>query len=97
MKLRKLVLAVICALSALAIQPSWAIRAVGAKVTGQITAMPSAVQIEVAHHVYTIKANSPAAKAYRHFSSGDTVDLMLDRPANRNETPTVVSILKHTD
>jgi hypothetical protein len=96
MKQRKLCFTVVALLTGLGLQPSlgWATRAVGATITGQITATPSAVQIEVAHHVYHIKPNSPAAKAFRNFYSGQTVDVFLDRPASPAE-PTVVSIVKH--
>jgi len=71
-----------------------AVRAVGATVTGQITAAPAADQIEVDHHVYLIKQDAPAARTYRNFYRGDTVDLLLERSATES-APTVVSIIKH--
>lgn len=73
---------------------SWATRAIGALVTGEITASPSSSQIEVAHQVYHIQANSPAAKAARSFYLGQVVDLVLDRPGI-NRAPEVVSIAAH--
>jgi hypothetical protein len=93
MKHGKLWLAMAASVIGLALQPPTG--AVGAKVTGQVTATPSGVQIEVDHHVYHIKANTPAAKAYRNFYNGDTVDLMLEHAATLSES-TVVSIVKHT-
>jgi hypothetical protein len=96
MKHGKLWLAMAASVIGLALQPptGWATRAVGSMITGQVTSTPSAVQIEVDHHVYRIKANTPAAKAYRNFYNGDTVDLLLERPSTQT-VPTVVSILKH--
>lgn len=97
MKQRNMGFAVAALLVGMGLQPSlgWATRTVGARITGQLTATPSAGQIEVDHHVYHIKANSPAAKAFRNFYNGQTVDVLLDRPASPAE-PTVVSIIKHT-
>ncbi|MGO9995844.1 MAG: hypothetical protein ACLPTF_25495 [Steroidobacteraceae bacterium] len=96
MKHGKLWLAMAASVIGLALQSPmvWATRAVGAKITGQITSTPSADQIEVDHHVYLIKKNAPAAKTYRNFYHGDTVDLFFERPATQT-APTVVSIVKH--
>ena len=96
MKQRIVCFMVVALLTSLGLQPSlaWATRAVGATITGQLTATPSAGQIEVAHHVYHIKANSPAARTFRNFYNGQTVDVLLDRPASPAE-PTVVSIAIH--
>ncbi len=81
----------------LALQPQsgWATKAVGAVVTGEITAAPSSEVIEVAHHAYHIQANSSAARAAHGFYLGQVVDLILDPPAANSE-PEVVSIAPHS-
>ena len=97
MKLGNFRLAMGAWIIALCVQPSatWATRAVGATVTGEITASPSSEMIEVAHHAYHIKANTPAEKTARSFFLGQVVDIVLDRPAADNE-PEVVSIAPHS-
>jgi hypothetical protein len=72
----------------------WATRAVGVTVTGQITASPSPTQVEIAHHVYRIQANSPAANTARSFFLGQTVDATLSNPGV-NAEPEVVSLVLH--
>jgi hypothetical protein len=72
----------------------WASRVIGATVTGPITASPSPTQIEIAHQVYHIQANSPAAKAARSFSLGQIVDAVLSAPGD-NAAPEVVNITAH--
>lgn len=84
----------LCSGIALMSAPVWATRAVAAVVTGQVTATPSSAQIEVDHHMYLIEKNSPAAKGYKNFYSGDSVDLTLERQTTANE-PTVIAIVKH--
>ena len=81
---------------ALALQtsPTWASRPVGTTVTGELTATPGTLLVEVAHHPYRVKANTPAAKALHNFFLGQTVDLVLDVPA-QNAEPEVVSISPH--
>ena len=79
---------------ALQTSPTWASRPVGATVTGEITATPGTLQVEVAHHAYHVKADTPAAKALRNFYLGQTVDLVFDVPA-QNAEPEVVSISPH--
>lgn len=88
-------LAALCGCFALMSAPAWATRAVAALITGQVTAVPSSDQIEVDHHIYRIEKNSPAAKGYRNFYLGDSVDLTLERQTTDN-MPTVVAIVKHT-
>jgi hypothetical protein len=89
---------VVLAASAVAfgLQPAaaWATRAIGAVVTGEVTSAPTASQIEIAHHVYRIKANSPAAAAARSFYYGQVVDAILDKPV-ANAQPEVVAIAAH--
>jgi hypothetical protein len=86
------------AIIAIGAQPatSWATRAVGATVTGEITASPSATEIEVAHLRYHIEPNSPATQTARSFFLGQVVDLVLSRPGV-NKDPEVVSIAAHVD
>jgi len=97
MKLGKSWFLIAAGMIAFSLQPQagWATRALGASVTGEITASPSSAQIEVAHRVYHIKANSPAQKTARSFYLGQVVDLILDRPPVDGE-PEVVSIAPHT-
>jgi hypothetical protein len=84
----------LCGCIALMSAPAWATRAVAGIVTGQVTAVPSSTQIEVDHQKYFIEKNTPAAKGYMNFHSGDSVDLTLEQhPANN--APTVVAIVKH--
>lgn len=75
---------------------SWATRAVGATVTGEITSSPSATEIEVAHRRYHIEPNSPATEQARSFFLGQVVDVVLSHPGT-NKEPEVVSISAHVD
>ena len=86
------------AVIAISSQPatSWATRAVGSTVTGEITSSPSTTEIEVAHRRYHIEANSPATETARSFFLGQVVDLVLSRPG-ANKEPEVVSISAHAD
>jgi hypothetical protein len=96
MKLSKLSLIAATVAIALCLQSAsvWATRAVGVTVTGQITASPSPTQIEIAHHVYPIQPNSPAANAARSFFLGQTVDAVFSAPGI-NAEPQVVSLALH--
>jgi hypothetical protein len=98
MKIAKILLVLAASTASLGLTPSaaWATRAMGAVVTGEITSAPTSAQIEIAHHVYRIKANSPAAAAARSFYYGQVVDATFDRPA-ANAQPLVVSIAAHKD
>ncbi len=96
MKLGKLsLLASIFAL-ALSLHPlaAWATKMPGAIVTGQITASPTSTQIEIAHTVYPIQPNSPAASAARSFFLGQTVDALLSDPGSGGR-PEVVGLSVH--
>ena len=81
----------------LALQTSgaWASRPVGERVTGAITATPGPLTVEVAHHVYPVKPDTPAAKALRKFFLGQTVDLVFDFPSQGAEAE-VVAITPHS-
>jgi hypothetical protein len=59
---------------------SWSTRAFATVITGQVTAAPQSNQIEIAHHLYRVKANSAAAKALANFYVGQTVDAIMDGP-----------------
>jgi hypothetical protein len=98
MKLRKLWLIMCALMISLSLQPTagWASRAVGAMITGEITASPSATAIEIGHHLYRIKPDSPAAAAAHSFYFGQLVDVTLDKPAMGAE-PQVVSITPHAN
>jgi hypothetical protein len=75
---------------------AWATRAIGAVVTGEITSSPTSTQIEIGHHLYRIRANSPAAAAARSFYFGQMVDVLFDRPAV-NAEPQIISIAAHKE
>jgi hypothetical protein len=70
---------------------AWGVIPAGKRITGEVTAPPSATQIEVAHQIYKIKAGSQAAQAIAQFHSGQIVDLSLDLQTSS----AVVSIVKH--
>ena len=70
---------------------TWGVIPTGKRITGEITAPPSATQVEVAHQTYKIKAASQAAQAIAQFHSGQIVDLTLDLQTSS----AVVSIAKH--
>lgn len=96
MKLAKLWLVMAAFTTVMSLEPmtGWATRALGATVTGSITASPSPTAIEVDHKAYHIQANSAAAKNARSFFLGQVVDIILNRPAGNTE-PVVVSIAGH--
>jgi len=96
MKLGKLSLAASVFAFALSLQPisALATKMLGATVTGQITASPSPTQIEIAHKLYQIQPNSPAASAARSFFLGQTVDAVLSDPGVGGQ-PEVVALTAH--
>ena len=61
----------------------WSTRAYASVVTGAVTAAPQGGEIEIAHRVYHVKANSAAAKALSSFSIGQSVDAVLDGPPGK--------------
>jgi hypothetical protein len=73
----------------------WSTHMAGDAVSGTVTAAPVSGEIEVSHHTYLVKANSPADKVLRNFSAGQVVDLVLDGPANSAKSE-VVSIMVHS-
>ena len=98
MKFRRLWIIIGALMISLSLQPgaAWASRALGEVITGAITASPSATEIEIAHHLYRIKATSPAAAAAHGFYFGQLVDVTLDKPAIGAQ-PEVVSITTHAN
>ena len=80
-----------CAVSA----SSWSTRVLGLMITGQVTSMPAAGQIEVDHHAYRVKSGTSADRNLRSFHMGQVVDLELDGPAATKNSE-VVSIAPHT-
>jgi hypothetical protein len=92
MKLGKLGLVVGTFALAICLEPNvgWSTRAYGASVSGEVTAAPLSTEIEIAHHVYHIKANSPAAKAVTSIYAGQTVDAILDGPANSKASEVII-------
>lgn len=89
MKLAKLSLVVSAFALAICLKPSvgWSNRPNTAMVTGQVTAMPGNGQIEIAHQMYHVKANSAAAKALSSIYIGENVDAVLDAPAAASPAP----------
>lgn len=97
MSFRKVGFVVGAVMVAVSLQPrAWATRALGSVITGEISASPTTTQIEIAHHLYHIKAGSPAAAAARSLSLGQVVDATLDRPPVHGEAQ-VVALAPHTD
>lgn len=96
MKLAKLGLVVAAFALLLCLRPNvgWSTRAYDL-ISGEVTAAPVSGEIEVAHHLYHIKANSAADKALSSFRVGQTVDLVLDGQAG-SKTSEVISIVAHT-
>ena len=82
MKLGKLGLVAGAFALAICLKPNvgWSTRAYAAMITGEVTAAPQSSEIEIAHHLYHVRANSAAAKALSSFSVGQTVDAVLDGP-----------------
>jgi hypothetical protein len=89
-------LAAVLAASVLALgmgsNTAWSTRAYADGVTGEVTAIPISGQIEVAHQIYHIKAQSPADQAVHNFSLGQIVHLVLDGPAS-SPTSQVIAIM----
>ena len=73
----------------------WSTRALGALITGEVTATPLGGTIEVDHRSYHVMPNSAAEKALGNFYAGLTVDIVLDGPAT-SATSQVVAIARHT-
>jgi hypothetical protein len=96
MKLAKLTLVVSAFALAICLKPSvgWSSRPYSAQVTGQVTAMPGNGEIEIAHQMYHVKANSAAAKALSSIYVGQNVSAVLDSPTGGttggSTTPEVV-------
>jgi hypothetical protein len=82
MKLGKLGLVAGAFVLAICLKPNvgWSTRAYAAVITGEVTAAPQSSEIEIAHHLYHVRANSAAAKALSSFYVGQTVDAVLDGP-----------------
>ena len=72
----------------------WSTRAYAAVITGEVTAAPLSSEIEIAHHVYHVKAGSAAAKALSSFYVGQTVDAILDGVPGTTTTE-IVSLTVH--
>ena len=99
MKLAKLSLVVVAFALAISLTPSvgWSSRPYSAMVTGQITAMPGNGEIEIAHQMFHIRANSAAAKILSSLYVGENVDAVLDSPVGGSgATPEVVILTVHT-
>ncbi|GAC1305467.1 MAG: hypothetical protein NVSMB10_09440 [Steroidobacteraceae bacterium] len=76
---------------------SWATRAVGPTIVGEITASPSGAQIEVDHRIYHFKPDSPAARDARRLFYGQKVDLVLSMSPAANGEFEVEMIQAHAD
>jgi hypothetical protein len=96
MKPGKLAIVVSAVVLALGLAPNigWSTRVIGPMISGEVTAAPSNGTIEVAHHLYHVKANSPAEKALSSVHAGQNVDIILDGPLDSSATE-VVSIAAH--
>ena len=91
----------ICAAAAImmtaGLQPGigWATK-VATLVVGEVTATPTAGQIEVNHKVYRVIKASTADKSLRGIGVGQKVDLVLDGPPD-SKTASVVSVKLHAN
>lgn len=85
-----------CVLGVVASGSAFATRPVGAKVSGEITAPSTGMQIEVAHTPYPIKPGSAAETQVHSFYSGQQVDVEFDSRAV-TEKSQVVAITKHKE
>jgi hypothetical protein len=96
MKLGKLGLAASAFALTICLAPNvgWSTRAYAGVVSGEVTAAPQSNEIEIAHHLYHVKANSPAAKALSSFYVGQTVDAILDGPPGGTTTE-IVHLMIH--
>jgi hypothetical protein len=74
--------------------PGWCTRAYGDLISGEVTAAPLSGEIEIAHHVYHVKAKSAADKALSSIYAGEMVDAVLDGPAGSTASQ-VISITQH--
>ena len=72
----------------------WSTRAYAAVITGEVTAAPFSGEIEIAHHLYHVRAGSAAAKALSNFYAGQTVDAILDGVPGTTTTE-IVSLTVH--
>ena len=97
MKLGKLGLVFGAIALAMCLKPNvgWSTRVYDGMLSGKLTAAPQNGEIEIANHVYHVKANSPADKALSSFYAGQKVDVVLDGPAGSSDSQ-VVSITLHT-
>jgi hypothetical protein len=101
MKLAKLSLVVSAFALAICLKPgvSWSARPYSATVTGVVTATPGNGEIEIAHQLYHVRANTAAAKALSSIYIGENVDAVLDAPAGAtagSASPEVVILTVHT-
>src|SRR5580693_10185093 len=88
MRLGKIGLAATTLAVVFALSPTigWSTRAFGAMISGEVTAAPLNGQIEIAHHMYHVKAKSPADTALTSFYAGQNVDAVLDGPAGSSSS-----------
>lgn len=96
MKPGKFVVMISAVALAFALVPNvgWSTRAYGPMITGEVTAAPSNGTIEIAHHLYHIKANSAADKVLNSIHAGQNVDIILDGPQSSSASE-VVAITQH--
>jgi hypothetical protein len=78
----------------LAPSTGWCTRAYGDLVSGEVTAAPSSGEVEIAHHLYHVKAKSAADKALSSIYAGELVDAVLDGPAGSSSSQ-IISITQH--
>jgi hypothetical protein len=96
MKLGKLGLVAGAFALAICLKPNvgWSTRAYAAVISGEVTAAPQSSEIEIAHHLYHVKAGSAAAKALSGLYVGQTVDAVLDGVPGSTTTE-IVSLTIH--
>ena len=96
MKLGKLGLVAGAFALAICLKPNvgWSTRAYAAVITGEVTAAPQSSEIEIAHHLYHVRANSAAAfKGYIALRSKPARAVTARMRAARSPSPYVLTTL----
>jgi len=79
----------------LAASPGWSSRVFDDRVVGTLTATPISDDVEVDGHVYHVRPGSVAAQELHNFSQGQKVEIMLDGPADSQNSGVVIINLRN--
>jgi hypothetical protein len=83
-------LATVALAALLAAGAALASKAIGVKITGQVTAVSGTEAITINGTQYFVKAGSAAAQALSQITPGEVVDAILDGPAESSTSHVVV-------